>query len=408
MDYEGLLDRLNLYLSEPIEDAASRASSEFDQFSRSCENRLILFGAGKIGRQVLSALRNDKITPLAFSDNNPQLWGELVDGLLVISPEEAAASFGRNACFIVTIYNSGHHSFFSIRSQLVALGCDLVIPVLSLRWKFFNTFLPYYHDVLPQSILSHHENIREAFTIWGDDLSRQEYVAQIAWRLRGEVELLTPPLIDSQYFPEGLFDLTPHEIFLDLGAYDGDTVLSFLGVRGNEFERVLAFEPDPENFARLRAYQATLPPHLQQRIEIYPLAASNHNGHLRFVAGDRLQSCIDPTGTIEIQSVRLDDFLVNQHPTYIKMDIEGAEPDALEGCQQIIRSSRPILAVCVYHAPDHLWSIPSRLHSSLIDYNLFLRPHMPDCWDTVCYAVPHNRLSKQVCLKLSPSFTKRV
>ena len=106
MDYEGLLDRLNLYLSEPIEDAASRASSEFDQFSRSCENRLILFGAGKIGRQVLSALRNDKITPLAFSDNNPQLWGELVDGLLVISPEEAAATVSNGTLAGVAF---GHH-----------------------------------------------------------------------------------------------------------------------------------------------------------------------------------------------------------------------------------------------------------------------------------------------------------
>ena len=94
---------------------------------------------------------------------------------------------------------------------------------------------------------------------------------------------------------------------------------------------------------------------------------------------------------MEVECVRLDDLLARSRPTYIKMDIEGAEPDAIQGCQRVLRENRPVLAACVYHAQDHLWTIPRAVHRIVPDYKLFLRPHMPECWDTVCYAIPPER-----------------
>jgi hypothetical protein len=79
-------------------------------------------------------------------------------------------------------------------------------------------------------------------------------------------------------------------------------------------------------------------------------------------------------------------------PTYLKMDIEGAEPDALRGAARTIDTHRPILAVSAYHKQDHLWSIPSLLLDLHSDYQLYIRPHNEECWDTVCYAVPSSRL----------------
>ena len=75
-------------------------------------------------------------------------------------------------------------------------------------------------------------------------------------------------------------------------------------------------------------------------------------------------------------------------PTYIKLDIEGAELDALQGAGAILRGSAPRVAACVYHVQDHLWKIPLKLRELLPASSLYLRPHMHECWESVCYAVP--------------------
>ena len=74
------------------------------------------------------------------------------------------------------------------------------------------------------------------------------------------------------------------------------------------------------------------------------------------------------------------------------MDIEGEELAALHGSMSIVSRHRPVLAVCAYHTQDHLWSIPLFFNDRLEDYSLFLRPHKPDGWDLIVYAIPNERL----------------
>lgn len=387
--------QLRRLLNEPVEAAEERARTAFDRAVEPYGKRLVLFGAGNMGRRVLAKLREDGIEPLAFSDNQPQKWGKSVDGLLVVSPEEAARLFGRNASFIVTIYNSQQHSFAETRKQLTGLACDNVVPLVPLRWKYHEAFLPYFHDDLPHKLLCHGIPIRETFDLWSDDESRQEYVANIAWRLHADVDLLGKPLCDQQYFPHGLFELTAREFFVDVGAYDGDTLQQFLALRGENFRRVLALEPDPDNFRRLTAFHSTLPASLQSKIELRPIAVGGQTCRLPFRAGDGVQSAVDAQGSVEVECARLDDLLAGSQPTYIKMDVEGAELDALNGARHSIERDLPILVICVYHRPDHLWRIPLLIQSFSIKYRLFLRPHAAEGWDLVCYAIPAERLATQ-------------
>ena len=74
------------------------------------------------------------------------------------------------------------------------------------------------------------------------------------------------------------------------------------------------------------------------------------------------------------------------------MDIEGSEVDTLAGAQTIIREKLPVLAICAYHRQDHIWRIPSLINSFSDQYRFFLRPHLLEVWDLVCYAIPQNRL----------------
>jgi hypothetical protein len=96
-----------------------------------------------------------------------------------------------------------------------------------------------------------------------------------------------------------------------------------------------------------------------------------------------------------VDCIVLDEFLTGKRPTWIKMDIEGAEFDALTGARQLIERGAPILTVCVYHQQDHLWEIPLLMRSFRPDYCFFLRPHFLESWDVVCYAIPPARLQQQ-------------
>jgi FkbM family methyltransferase len=382
---------LDELLAEPVAAAETRARTAFDAEVEPFRSRLVLFGAGNMGHRVLARLRQDGIEPLAFADNRQALWGTRLDGLTVLPPNEAARRHGREAAVVVTIYNNGH-SFPQTRRQLSELGCAKVVSVVPLRWKYHETFLPYFRDDLPHKVLPQAARIRRAFGLWADQPSRREFVAQVAWRLNADFDLLAPPLPGPQYFPQNLFSLGDDVFFVDAGAYTGDTVQTFLAAQGDAFRGILALEPDPANFRSLCAYLASLPPNVRSRIEARPLAVGGQPGRLRFNAGAGTSAAFDHSGSIEVESVRLDDLLRDRHPTYIKMDIEGAELAAIQGCGRLLREDRPVLAVCVYHAQDHLWSIPLAIADRTERYQLFLRPHMPECWDTVCYAVPIGQL----------------
>jgi hypothetical protein len=80
------------------------------------------------------------------------------------------------------------------------------------------------------------------------------------------------------------------------------------------------------------------------------------------------------------------------NPTFIKMDIEGAEVDAIPGAQKTITRCRPVIAACAYHRPEHLWILPKLLKAAGPAYQIYLRRYAEECWETVYYAIPPERL----------------
>jgi FkbM family methyltransferase len=145
--------------------------------------------------------------------------------------------------------------------------------------------------------------------------------------------------------------------------------------------------------AALRRYCAELPADVSARITVLPCAVGKEDGTARFRAGGLASSKVAETGaTLEVECRTLDSALKGEHPTFIKMDLEGAEPDALLGAAKTMARCRPVMAVCAYHKCEHLWTIPKLLKAANPDYGIFLRRYAEDCWETVYYAVPPERL----------------
>jgi FkbM family methyltransferase len=382
-----LLDEL---LAEPHSQMVARAAHEFDRIAAPFEDRVIIFGAGYLGQLAIAGLRAAGIQPLALCDNNSRLWETEIEGVPVLSPAQAAERHGDNAAFVVSIYNPSR-----VQQQLRDLACDRIVPYPVLFWKYWQ-FMPREDRLeLPHRIMQWADDMRPAYDLLSDDVSRREFCAQIRWRCLMDYACLPAhhPAGDM-YYPPDLFRLSPDEVLVDCGAFDGDSIRSFLAKVGNDFQRIYAVEADAANVSALSRYCAGLSPEAARKIQIMPYAIARHDGTVKFCAEGSVGSKVVETGAVQEVECRSLDSALGPHarPTLIKMDIEGAELDAIMGATQTIARSRPIMAVCAYHKCDHLWIIPKLLKAAHPDYRIFLRRYAEDCWETVYYAVPPARL----------------
>jgi len=368
-----------------------RERSWFNRILAGVGGNLVLFGAGSLGQSSLGCLMRDGIRPLALSDNNSALWGTEIAGIPVLSPADAAAIHGGRAAFFVTIWGLSHR-YAETHDRLTAAGCKHVYPASPIRWKYAAELLPFFLQDLPHKVYQEAGQVLAAFRLWADEPSREEYAAQIRYRALGDFYGLSAPGLEPSYFLDSLYALGAAEVFVDCGAYDGDTIREVLRRTGECFSRIVAIEPDPGNFEAIERYIASLPAEVAARISAYPYAVSSARGQVRFSASGDVTAAISEGGDIVIDSMPLDQLSPDLSPTFIKMDIEGAEAEALEGARQLISKHRPILAICLYHRQSDLWRIPLLIHSICPGYRYYLRTHETDGWQTVGYAVPPERL----------------
>jgi len=375
--------------NEPIEEARTREAGKFADFAGPFTKTLVLFGAGPLGKSTLAGLRRAGIEPLAFADNNPRLWGKDIDGLKVFSPDDVRSRYGDSACFVVTIYNGS-----AVRRQLAALGCKRVAPLPALSWKYPLNFTAAAGIDLPHRLRDAAAEIRLCDSILYDEVSRRELREQLIWRYWLDYDVLSPPSNEKDtYFPLDLLTPLKDEVFVDCGAFDGGSLNSFASHWNDRFQHVFAFEADPASRAVLANNIKEMG--FEDRATIMPYAVCNLNGPVSFACSGTVTSHVSTSGFgSTVEAKRLDDLEWPLPPTYIKMDIESAEPEALLGAQQLLRRYQPILAICTYHRSEHLWQIPNLIHSISPEYHIFLRRYAEECWEGVCYAIPSHRLRK--------------
>lgn len=286
--------------------------------------RIVLYGAGKDAELVFPYLRGNDRF-LGFCDRDRKKQASGLNGFPVISPD--ALSGMDDICVVVCSRRYGRE----IRTQLEAYGIN------------------------------------------------GNYISDIR-------EYLTT-CTGNTYFSESFIRFSDQEVFIDAGCEDLDSTVRLAGLCPM-LKKVYAFEPDPDNFRkcldRWRRERGRLP-----EIKLYPQGVWSGRAQLRFAALAHCGSHVTEKGSAVIDAVSIDEVVGDSDTvTFIKMDIEGAELEALKGAAGVIRRDRPKCAICIYHRPEDIVTIPLYIRQLVPEYRLYVRHYSNSEYETVLYAVP--------------------
>jgi len=344
---------------------------------------LAVYGAGNCGRDVLRLLREEGYQVPAFLDAHAAEIGSVGDvPCHAPGSREALDLAGEGMPVLIAVFNFTADTG-AIEESLRRDGFKNVLPYASLDAKIPGRLKSRFWLAGREFWDEHMADILRGLELWEDDRSREIYVELVELRLTSNLQLLRSPDREHQYFPDDLPPLREPVRLIDAGAFSGDTLSA---MRAFEFAAVAAFEPDPRNFRDLRRWLDGGGSGLND-VVLFPCGVDSETAVRSFQRGQGAASAIASGGGDVIQVVAIDDVLPRFRPTFIKLDIEGAEIDALNGAAGLIRAHRPRIAACAYHLPSHLWEVPLLLKKLAPSHKLHLRYHGFNGFDVVAYAV---------------------
>ncbi len=339
--------------------------------------RLAILGAASEGWRLAALCDRHGIEVVTLCDDNPNLHALEHGGHRVV-PTAALDALDRELPVVVA-----SHRILEPMARLRALGFGQVAAFALLQVLDPERFPPHmFYAGLLEDLFDNRERYSWLHDVLTDDASRQVLVAAIGFRLTLEPELLRPVIDSDLYAPKGLSRLDGDEVYVDAGAYDGDSIRWFIERSGRRFSRILAFEPDPKTYARLEANFADDP-----RIETFNQGLHGEAAVLRFDDAGARGSAFADEGAARVPVVALDEVVGGERVDLIKMNIEGAELDALHGARRTIARWSPRLAVSAYHRPSDLWRVPELIRELRPGCALYLRQHDGGIVETVAYAV---------------------
>ena len=349
---------------------------------------VLVYGAGTVGKDVCRLLTHQGVLVLGLLDRAAEP-GTTWAGLPIWTPdsEEVPEALRRSVRVVIGLFNQ-YVEMSDVEQNLEALGYRDVLGFLEL------------HDCYPEELgdrfwltkrsryLGTETVNASVHRLWSDDLSRELHRSVLRARFTKRFDEFPKPEGELQYFCKSLPRWSEPLRIVDCGAFDGDT-LRTLAQTDYQVAAIAAFEPDLANFSKLSQTANSTKSLEDREVVILPCGVGASTSQVRFSSGQGSGSSIASDGDVVIQCVAIDEALPHFRPSLIKMDIEGAELDALWGARRSILTHRPGLAICLYHRPEHLWQIPLLVHAWYGDgARYFLRSHWKNGFDLVMYVFP--------------------
>lgn len=358
-------------------------NTELRRFQKTLNKPVIIYGAGYRGKLIASLCREFQLPIAAVCDKN--LAGKTIQGLgRVCSFEEAIRSL---TDYQVVIASVPYKNEIEQYVKSIVPDCDTRSFDFPYMIEVGNTGPMEYRRFVRENIAALEALSRKL----SDEMSRKTLYSIIKARLTWDYGYLKEVYVPGQYFVLDVVPLHDDEVFYDCGAWIGDSLAELAARTQGQFRKAVCFEPGTDAGQKLRdSFAEEI---REGKVELISSAVSQQAEVQYFRPQTSGSQLLEAEGagadSVQMQTTSIDLTAQDRMaPTYIKMDIEGAELAALKGAEKTIRTYRPKLAVCVYHKVADLVEIPQYIDSLHLNYRYFLRHHSGNLCESVLYAIP--------------------
>ena len=338
-------------------------------------NHVVVYGLGEAGDNFWRMCQKYNIHVDMYVDTyrRGKFYGQEICG-----PEELIESYKNNPVDIVICAGP---AFEEIRADLIKKfsaisiydGGDLFSEFL-LQGSGSDSFLDYYN----KNLLA----VNRIIDNCADDFSRDVMESYIRYLQTSDPRDLDGYWSKDQYFPENIYKEI-EGTFIDGGSYNGINAKEILE-KNPGAKKVLCYEPFVQCISIIK--DNIVKWNIGDKVEIHNAALYSVSGVLR-LCEQGTASKISDEG-IEVRAERIDDL--EDRISFIKMDIEGSELEALKGAEMTIRRDKPYLAICIYHKPEDIVEIPNYIMGLNLDYSYYIRHHERNQTELVFYAIPNS------------------
>lgn len=330
---------------------------------------IFIYGMGTGAEKILERFEEFKIPLAGFFASDGFVRGHSFKGHTVHTlkqVEEAAGEF-----IAVLAFAAGYRSLYD-KINLIAKKHDLRAPDVPVAGEGLFTY---------DYCVKNAEKIQTVYESLADEKSREAFAGAVNFKISGKIDYLDKITSGREEIYKNLIKQNNVGAYVDLGAYDGDTAKEFIensdGTRGH----VYAFEPNAKNFKKLQKNLGGT-----SGVTLINAAAWDFNGTLSFSPEAGRNSAAVPGGkqTADCATV---DALIKESAGIIKIDVEGAEKNAIMGAKRHIKNGSSVIC-SLYHRNEDLFEIPLLLLSINPKLKLYIRHHLYiPAWETNLYAV---------------------
>lgn len=269
-----------------------------------------------------------------------------------------------------------------VKQKLDEMGFKNISYLAFYKYSVFDLVHPPFITDFEDNYRNNSEQYNYIYKLLGDKKSKEVFEKVINFKITFDYEFMEgfTNNHEGQYFDKELIPEIKEISFVDGGGYVGDTATEIVK-NYPDFKKIYLIEPIPENIRIAKRELGHL-----ENIEFLTCGVSNKKETLYFNEEKSFSSIYGKgTQSVEVNTI---DNIVKERVDFIKLDIEGAEQDAIEGAKETIKNYKPILAICVYHKAEDWYKIPQKVLEIENDYNIYLRHYMEGIFETVMYFIP--------------------
>lgn len=348
-----------------------------------CKMRKVyIFGTKELGIKAYRGCIKQGVTIKAFIDNDISKIGREINGVKIYGLNAISRLEDDEIIIIATL------SYWSdIQAQLEQCGIKQYVPypVLSLYSTCFEVADTCFQNLV-EDIWQRRNEYIGLFNKMADETSRLVLNDILLFRMSFDINYLRNAYNLStqgqiQYFDSEIIHLTEKEVFVDAGAYKGETTVTFIQQVNGIYDRIYIFEPDNQ---LLNECKKNLKEHSD--IVFYEAGTGDREGIYQFALTGGLGGKFCDKGEDIVKIYTLDQH-IEKAITYIKMDVEGFELETIQGAAMQIMKNQPKLAISAYHKATDLLDIINTIQKMVFTYKIYLRHYTQTCFDIDLYFV---------------------